>query len=56
MRDPESCDNVFPNKFLGVHVPDICQGLSFNPFSEIVRADQQIRLVPCYLGERANNV
>ena len=24
MRDPEPCDNVFPNKFLGIHAPDVC--------------------------------
>ena len=56
MKDPELCDNVFPNKFLGIHVPDICQGLSFNPLYEVVCANQQISLVPCCLGERANNV
>ena len=39
MRDSESGDNVFPHKLLGVYVSDICQGLSFNPFDEVVRAD-----------------
>ena len=38
-RDPELCDNVFPNKFLSIHIPDICQGFSFNPLSEVVRVD-----------------
>ena len=38
-RDPEMCDNVFPSKFLGIHIPDICQGLSFNPLSKVVRID-----------------
>ena len=56
MRDPEPCDNVFPNKFLGIHIPDICQGLNFNPFSEVVHVDQQIHLVPCCLREIANNI
>ena len=55
-RDPESCDNFFSNKFLGIHIPDICQGLSFNPLSEVVYADQQIPLIPCCLGEMTNNV
>ena len=39
MRDSESNDNVFPNKLLGVHVPDVCQGLDFNPFGEVVYAN-----------------
>ena len=39
MRDLESGDNVFPNKLFDVHISNICQGLSFNPFGEIVRAD-----------------
>ena len=38
-RDPEPCDNVFPNKFLGVQVSDIRQGLNFNLFSKVVCAD-----------------
>ena len=38
-RDPELCDNVFPNKFLSIHILDICQGLSFNPLSEVVHVD-----------------
>ena len=37
-RDLEPSDNVFPNKFLGIYIPDICQGFSLNLFSEIVRA------------------
>ena len=39
MRDLETCDNMFPNKFLGIHILDVCQGLYFNPFGEVVRAD-----------------
>ena len=39
MRDFESGDNVFPNKRLGVHIPDIGQGLVLDPFSEVVHAD-----------------
>ena len=30
MRDSELGDNIFPHKPLGLHDPDICQGLSFN--------------------------
>jgi len=39
MRDSESGDNIFPHKPLGVHVPDVCQGLNFNPFGEVVCVD-----------------
>ena len=55
-KDLELCDNDFPNKFLGIYIPDICQGLSFNPLHEVVYANQQISLIPCCLEERANNV
>ena len=55
-RDPEPCDNVFPNEFLSIHVPDIFQGLNFNPFSEVICANQQISFIPHCLRERANNV
>ena len=39
MRDSKLSDNIFPHKLLGVHIPDVCQGLSFNLFGEIVRAN-----------------
>ena len=38
-RDFESSDNVFPDKFLGIYIPDIYQGFDFDPFSEVVRAN-----------------
>ena len=38
--DPKSSNNVLPDKFLGIHIPDIGQGLGFDPFGEIVCADQ----------------
>ena len=56
VRDPEPDDNVFPKKFLGIYVFDIHQGLSFNPFGKVVRADQQIPLIPYGLGERTNDI
>ena len=39
VRDSKLGDYVFPNKLLGVHVPDVCQGLDFNPFGEVVCAN-----------------
>ena len=38
-RDSESSDNIFPNKFLGIHIPNICQRFSFNPFGEVIYAN-----------------
>ena len=55
-RDSKPSDNIFPNKSLGIHVSDFCQWFSFNPFGEVICADQQISLVPCCLRERAYNV
>ena len=49
MRDFEPSDNIFLNKSLGIHNPDICQWFNFNPFGEVIRADQQIPLIPTAL-------
>ena len=38
--DPKSSNNVLPDKLLGVHIPDIGQGLGFDPFGEIVHVNQ----------------
>ena len=56
MRDPKPGDNIFPDKFLGIHLSDVRQGLDFNPFDEIVCADQQISLVTCCFRKRTNNI
>ena len=56
MRYPEPSDNVLPEKLLYVHILDICQRLSFNPFGEIVYADQQIFLVSRCFRKWANNI
>ena len=39
IRDPKLGDNIFPNKSLGIHVPNICQWFSFNPLGEVIRVD-----------------
>ena len=56
MRDFKLSDNIFPNKSLGIHIPDICQWFSFNPFNEVIRADQQIPLISYCLREKTYNV
>ena len=40
MKDPKSSDNIFPEKSLGIHISDIRQWFRFNPFGEVIRADQ----------------
>ena len=56
VRDSKPSGNIFPNKSLGIHVPDIHQWFSFNSLGEVIRADQQISLIPCCLRERTYNV
>ena len=55
-RDPEPGDNVFSDKLFGISISDIHQGLGFNLFGQIVRADQQISFVPCCFREKADNI
>ena len=40
MGDSKPSDNIFPNKSFGNHISDVCQWLVFNPFGEVVCADQ----------------
>ena len=40
MRDPKSSNDVLPDKFLSIYILDVGQGLDFDPFGEIVYADQ----------------
>ena len=55
-RDSKPSDNIFPNKSLGIHIPNICQWFNFNPFGEVIHANQQIPFIPCCLRERTYNV
>ena len=56
MRDPKLGDNVFLDKLLSIHISDVRQWFNFDPFGEIICADQQISLVTYYFGKRANNI
>ena len=56
MRDLESCNNVPLEEFLSIHISDVGQWLSFDPFGEVICADQQISLISCYFEEGAYNV
>ena len=56
MRYFEAGDNVLLDKLLYIHISDIRQRLSFNPFGEIVCADQQIFLISRCFGKWANNI
>ena len=39
VRSSEARNNVLPNEFLGIHVPDVGQRFSLYPFGEIIGAD-----------------
>ena len=39
VRSSETRNDVFPNEFLGIHVPDVGQRFSLYPFGEIIGAD-----------------
>ena len=54
--DPKSSKDVVLDKLLDIHIPDIGQGLGFDPFSEIVRADQYIPLISYRIRKKAYNV
>ena len=52
----EACNNVFPNEFLGIHIPDVGQRFSLHPFGEIISSDYHVSLIPCCFGERTDNI
>ena len=56
MRDFESSNDISPNEFLCIHVPDVGQGLDFDPFGEIVYADHQVSFISCCFKERAYDI
>jgi len=38
--DSKPSDNILPNEFFGIHIPNIRQWFCFNPLGEVIRADQ----------------
>ena len=56
VRGSEARNDVFPNEFLGIHVPDVGQGFSLYPFGEIIGADYYVPLIPCCFRERTDNI
>ena len=56
MRSSEARNNVFPNEFLSIHVPNVGQRFSFYPFGEIIGADYNVPLIPCCFKERIDNI
>ena len=53
-RSPEAGDDILPDEFLGVHVPNVGQGFSFHPFGEVISSDYYVSFVPRGLGEGSN--
>ena len=56
MRNSEAWNDVSSDEFLCIHVPDVGQRLSFDPFGEIICADHQVLLVSCCFQEGADNI
>jgi len=40
IKDLKLSNDILLDKFLSIHIPDVGQGLDFDPFGEIVCADQ----------------
>ena len=55
-RDPESCNDVSPDKSFRIYVSNVSQWLGFDSFGEVICADQQVSLVSCCFGEGAYNI
>ena len=49
-------NNVFPDEFLGIHVPDVGQRFSLHPFSEVISSNYYVSLIPYSFGERTDNI
>ena len=56
MRDPKPSDNVLPHKPLDIHVLDVCQRFSFNPFGKVINAYQKPPFISYCFEERSHNV
>ena len=52
----EASNDVYPNEFLGIHVPDVGQRFSFHPFGEVVSSNYYVSLIPYSFGERTDNI
>ena len=55
-RDPESWDDVSPGELFRICISDVSQWLRFDPFGEVICADQQVPLISCCFGKGAYNV
>ena len=56
VRGSKACNDVFPNEFLGIHIPDVGQRFSLHPLGEIISSDYYVSLIPCCFGERTDNI
>ena len=56
VRSSEARNNVFPNEFLGIHVPDVGQRFSLYPLGEIVGVDYYVSLIPCCFREGTDDI
>ena len=49
-------NNVLPDEFLGIHVPNVGQRFSLHPFGEVISSNYYVSLVPRSFGERTDNI
>ena len=52
----EADNNVLPDEFLGIHVPNVGQRFSLHPFGEVIGSDYYVSLVPRSFGERSDYI
>ena len=45
MGNPESSNDILPDKHFDIHISDISQKFSFGPFGKIICADQQVLFI-----------
>ena len=50
------CNDVSPDEPFRICISDVSQWLRFDPFDEVIYADQQIPLISRYLGKGSYNI
>ena len=53
---PEAGNDVLPDEFLGIYVPNVGQRFSLHPFGEVIGSDYYLSLIPRSFGKRTDNI
>ena len=56
MGNPESSNDILPDKPFDIHVSDISQRFNFDPLGKIICADQQILFISYCFREKTYNI